>query len=494
MEEICKLFRNPALKSACDWAVDTFGEAIIHGLESLQTPDQICHSLKFCTGTCQLFPKSPTSKGPSPAALEAYARVLEQKKQGKEPFPLKWLIDLINKLAQNHEPIVDFDDDLFSTSGGLRGSDWRGKDCDDENRKIYPGRIDPLVNPDVDSDCNGIVGKSPQGQSYEQLFCSASDRRGIALLGDSAGAHFEIPPAWFNVSMWDNTTFDGALRRLEDEIDLPQASFSTGYLPNGTAGLLGPVNSIYLHNRQRNLCNHRDYQNSGVNGERSGSMTDLVKALARNNVTDHPVSVIYELVGNDVCHSGPDGDTPAAEFRANTLKSLRYLDDHLPPLSNVLIIGIANGSILWDALHDKIHPLGVPYPDVYNYLNCLSISPCFGWMNSNQTERHLTTMWGKMLNDVYKEIVSNQTVIDSFHSITVKYLSFPLDNYQEWYDGPLQALIEPVDGFHPNQLANAYIGDIIVAGLDKTFPGFLSKVNPQNDEIVAQFGEQLNGY
>ena len=47
----------------------------------------------------------------------------------------------------------------------------------------------------------------------------------------------------------------------------------------------------------------------------------------------------------------------------------------------------------------RIHPLGVlnsdvQYKDLYDYLNCLEISPCTGWMNSNETLRDLTSQVG----------------------------------------------------------------------------------------------------
>jgi acyloxyacyl hydrolase len=122
--------------------------------------------------------------------------------------------------------------------------------------QVYPGRVAPSSRtaPGADTNCNGIYGADPSGKFYEDKFCSTSDRRGIALLGDSAGAHFEIPPRWFNVSEWERGTFEGALSKVEDELDLPYRSYGTGFEPNGT---YGPVDSLYLHNRRRNLCNHR---------------------------------------------------------------------------------------------------------------------------------------------------------------------------------------------------------------------------------------------
>lgn len=46
----------------------------------------------------------------------------------------------------------------------------------------------------MDHDCNGIFGTDVKKQkSYENLFCSNSKRFGVAVIGDSAGAHFSIP-------------------------------------------------------------------------------------------------------------------------------------------------------------------------------------------------------------------------------------------------------------------------------------------------------------
>lgn len=39
------------------------------------------------------------------------------------------------------------------------------------------------------------------------LQCGESDRLGVIVIGDSAGAHFSIPPKYFNVSMWQCKQF-----------------------------------------------------------------------------------------------------------------------------------------------------------------------------------------------------------------------------------------------------------------------------------------------
>ena len=47
----------------------------------------------------------------------------------------------------DHLPFFDGDKDRFSTVKELRGSHWRGKDCDDANGNIYPGRRSTTLPP-----------------------------------------------------------------------------------------------------------------------------------------------------------------------------------------------------------------------------------------------------------------------------------------------------------------------------------------------------------
>jgi len=73
--------------------------------------------------------------------------------------------------VEDHLPLIDFDGDRFSTIQTLRGTDWRGKDCDDFNKDVYPGRLVDTVGPMKDHNCNGILGVDKStGKSYEQLF------------------------------------------------------------------------------------------------------------------------------------------------------------------------------------------------------------------------------------------------------------------------------------------------------------------------------------
>eukprot|EP00163_Fabomonas_tropica_P027048 TRINITY_DN5119_c0_g2_i2.p1 TRINITY_DN5119_c0_g2~~TRINITY_DN5119_c0_g2_i2.p1 ORF type:complete len:437 (-),score=122.48 TRINITY_DN5119_c0_g2_i2:169-1479(-) len=408
--------------------------------------------------------------------------------------PWQWLKDLINRFASSHEPLIDLDGDKFAAVPTLRGYEWRGADCNDFDKDIYPGRqFQSGDDPSKDHNCNGIFGSNSSG-NFEELFCgpSVSDARGTMVIGDSAGAHFEIPPQYFNASLINSTTFDHVLFRLEDEFDLPMKSWTTGWANSTTTA---PVASLYQANRKNNLCNHRDYQNLGVNGMRSGASLKLVSSVARDNKTDAPVTVMWELIGNDVCHPEPSESafTTPAQFKTNILASLTALDQILPPNSHVILVGLADGRVLWDSLHDRLHPLGVKYPAVYDFLNCLEISPCWGWLNSNETVRNATSTRAAELSQVYQQILAENTTFANFDMV---YYDFPFgDIITKWkaQGGEAWELIEPVDGFHPNQQANYLIGQFFVQNLTALHPTFLSKVNPYNSEIAAMFGNQ-GGY
>ncbi len=51
---------------------------------------------------------------------------------------------------------------------------------------------------------------------------------GTIVLGDSAGAHFSIPPPYFTASMINETTYSNLLDVISNEIDWPQRSGYTG--------------------------------------------------------------------------------------------------------------------------------------------------------------------------------------------------------------------------------------------------------------------------
>lgn len=230
--------------------------------------------------------------------------------------------------------------------------------------------------------------------------CNNYTRLGVAVIGDSAGAHFSIPEKFFNVTMMGNGSFHDLLPRIADELDLPYESAYTGHTITEY-----PSHSIYKHLRNWNLCNNNDFQNLGVNGGDSGNTWGNIKALRRSPKDDYPMLVFLELIGNDVCGSSLDGMTKPEQFKANILRLLNWLDTTLPKGSHLVILGLADGDLLYEYLHGTIHPLDVPYDTVYDFLNCLKISPCAGWLNTNASAREYTTKQAKILSKVYTEIL-----------------------------------------------------------------------------------------
>ena len=142
--------------------------------------------------------------------------------------PWDWLVHLIvDRFGNSHLPVFDLDNDTFSDISTLRGYHWKGADCDELNRHIYPGRKEGSKI--IDHDCNGIWGlDAKKGKSFEEQFCSESKRFGVAVIGDSAGAHFSIPEKYFNASMIHKGTFNDLLLRAADELDIPHESGYTG--------------------------------------------------------------------------------------------------------------------------------------------------------------------------------------------------------------------------------------------------------------------------
>jgi len=59
--------------------------------------------------------------------------------------------------------------------------------------------------------------------------------------------------------------------------------------------------------------------------------------------------------------------------------------------------------------------------------------------------------------------------------------------------GETWQLIEPIDGFHPSQIANGLIGAYFWEQLSQENPTFLGPLNPNNERIKSLFGNQ-GGY
>lgn len=110
--------------------------------------------------------------------------------------------------------------------------------------------------------------------------------------------------------------------------------------------------------------------------------------------------MVFELIGNDVCDPAHSFDsmTRPSVFREKILEIWNYIDSVIPAGSHMIIWGVADGRILYETLKDSLEPIGISYPAFYNYLNCLSVSPCWGYMNTDAETRDLTADWAASLN------------------------------------------------------------------------------------------------
>ena len=200
-------------------------------------------------------------------------------------------------------PFQDHDGDTFASKNSktLRGNDWRGIDCDDKSDKVYPGRkINSANDDEIDHDCNGIFGSNETG-AYENMFCSQYPGKSLVMLGDSATAHFHLPPQWLTAQNWGIDNFIGV---AENEIDFPQCSWGTGHVDpdlcpyqDEVPGITG-VTSLYLKLRERNRCNNNDFQNiiSNVANENMPSFEDL---LGSDDQFNSPSIQLMGMIGTD---------------------------------------------------------------------------------------------------------------------------------------------------------------------------------------------------
>uniref|UniRef100_A0A5F8AGR0 Acyloxyacyl hydrolase n=1 Tax=Macaca mulatta TaxID=9544 RepID=A0A5F8AGR0_MACMU len=507
MERLCsylpeKLF----LKTTCYLVIDKFGSDIIKLLSADMNADVVCHTLEFCkqnTGQplCHLY---PLPKETWKFTLEKARRIVKKSpilrysRSGSDICSLPILAKICQKIKSAIEqsvPFKDVDSDKYSVFPTLRGYHWRGRDCNDSDESVYPGRRPDNWDVHQDSNCNGIWGIDPKdGIPYEKKFCKGSQPKGIILLGDSAGAHFHISPEWITASQMSLNSFINLPTALTDELDWPQLSGVTGFL-DSTVGI--EEKSIYLRLWKRNHCNHRDYQNISRNGASSRNLKKFIESLSRNKMLDYPAIVIYAMIGNDVCNGKSDpvpAMTTPEKLYSNVMQTLKHLNSHLPDGSHVILYGLPDGTFLWDNLHNRYHPLGqlnkdVTYAHLYSFLNCLQVSPCHGWMSSNKTLRTLTSERAEQLSNTLKKIAASE----KFTNFDLFYMDFAFHEIiQEWQKrgGQPWQLIEPVDGFHPNEVALLLFADRFWEKVQLQWPQILGKENPFNPQIKQVFGDQ----
>ena len=119
------------------------------------------------------------------------------------------------------------------------------------------------------------------------------------------------------------------------------------------------------------------------------------------------------------------------------------------------------------------------------------ISACHGWLNKNESLRNETTKWAESLNAQYEIIM--KTAKTDFPNLNLRYFYAPLQEMIENYvkkGGAATDVIEPSDGFHPSQLGNELLGELLWNHLVQDFPEAIGEVNPYNGEIRKRFGDQ----
>ena len=87
--------------------------------------------------------------------------------------------------------------------------------------------------------------------------------KGIVYIGDSVGAHFHVPATWFTPSELTTGILTNVSYVISNEFDWPDVGFATGFRNATQMPKLifdDHVDSLYLRLRERNRCNHRDYQ------------------------------------------------------------------------------------------------------------------------------------------------------------------------------------------------------------------------------------------
>jgi acyloxyacyl hydrolase len=163
---------------------------------------------------------------------------------------IKEICKILDNVFNNEFPLVDIDQDHFGTETTFRGSSWRGKDCNDVDGNVHPGARAIDGDASVDHNCNGIVGSdSASGLPYENEYCDDSKRLGIAVLGDSLSAHFHIPEQWLDAQQFSSAAFEHLGFILENELDWPQMSASTGHVNVSWPNIEGRSSTIRtMHN------------------------------------------------------------------------------------------------------------------------------------------------------------------------------------------------------------------------------------------------------
>jgi acyloxyacyl hydrolase len=126
--------------------------------------------------------------------------------------------------------------------------------------------------------------------------------------------------------------------------------------------------------RQRNRCNHRQYQNIGFNGGRMNDLRGQLRGLSISK-DSKPFIAFVSYIGNDVCKRELEQMTKPEDYQRQLIEGLADLDKAAPKGSKVIVTGLVDGRILFREMGHRKHPLGVTYKNVYDFLDCTDANP-----------------------------------------------------------------------------------------------------------------------
>lgn len=469
LNDYCNLF-DASIRVVCQQSIANNGVNFLNALSASTNPDSVCKAINLCPQSqCTLFPTSQapvlirTAQSPVPANNEA-----------------------ANTILNGQISIHDSDGDGFSTDVmNAGGYNWMGKDCDNTEDDIYPGReVNPYKGQSVDYNCNGLYAFVPNTNTlYDDLFCRGSTQIGVGVAGDSLTTNFHIPSRWFNSSDWNNPTTQNVVSLFLDHLDQPQSGAFTGRCMDSSVEQ--PCRSIYNYNFNNNYCNFNDYQNVGLDGAKLQDLLTSLNSLRRNQLLDFPMLLTLQIYSGDICSGAM---TSPDDFAQTLNQILTYLDTKLPAGSHVVILGIPEIDI-YEQLSNQTHISGASFADFYNYEICAGTKSniyCPNLLNPDLNVRNTTIQRAIDLNQVYKNALSSLNT-KNFDAI---YYDFPtLDdinaanlNSTEFYN--------QIDGLYPSQAGQAFIADYLWNNIERDRPQWVGSPNPYNNNITQVFQSQ----
>ena len=79
-----------------------------------------------------------------------------------------------------------------------------------------------------------------------------------------------------------------------------------------------------------------------------------------------------------------------------------------------MMFGILDGTILWEMLNNRIHPLNEKYSTLWGYLNCMNLTPCPTWWSYDKNIREAALKRVVELNNVYRKIIKENRKYKNF--------------------------------------------------------------------------------